>query len=272
MTEWPGGRGLAAVINVMLEEWAPGSAPGLGPMGNPLPAGVTDYQALSWARYGARTGARKLQDVLRHRGAHATFYVSGVLARRQPDLVAAIAADGHEVAGHGWAQNIIPATLDKETERGQLRDCVAALTDACGTRPTGWISPRCTPSAHTAELLAEAGFTWFGDVFDDDDPYLLDTGHGPIVCLPFDMEVNDLPMLVRHGRPTGDLAAAFRDLLASALAEGKPAYLDITVHAHVTGRLAGRRQLDLILAELAGAGVWVATRDQVARHYLASRG
>jgi hypothetical protein len=37
---WPGGRHLAVVLNVAYEGWSDGKAPGIGPMGNPLPAGA----------------------------------------------------------------------------------------------------------------------------------------------------------------------------------------------------------------------------------------
>jgi hypothetical protein len=46
---WPVDRPLAVSLNVILEGWAEGSAPGIGPMGNPLRPGVRDLQALSWA-------------------------------------------------------------------------------------------------------------------------------------------------------------------------------------------------------------------------------
>ena len=270
MATWLGEPRIAVVINVMVEQWAAGSAPGLGPMGNPLPPGVVDHQALSWARYGPRTGTRKVARVLEKHGVPGTFYVSGVLAEEQPDLVKAIHLDGHEVAAHGWAQNIVPAALDRAAEREQIHRSLSALTDACGRTPTGWISPRCTPSANTDDLLAEAGLTWFGDVFDDDEPYLIDTEHGAIGGLPFDMEMNDLPMLVRYGRPTGDLLAGFEQLFAAASAEDGPVYLDVTVHAHVAGRLAGRHQLDLILRRLAEEDVWITTRHALAERYLAT--
>ena len=45
---WPGGRHLAGVLNVAYEGWSDGKAPGIGPMGNPLPAGAFDTNALSW--------------------------------------------------------------------------------------------------------------------------------------------------------------------------------------------------------------------------------
>ncbi len=44
---WPEGRSLAVAVNVMLEGWTDDSAPGIGPMGNPLKPGVLDLQARS---------------------------------------------------------------------------------------------------------------------------------------------------------------------------------------------------------------------------------
>ena len=34
---WPGGKRIAVVFNVCLEQWSDGKAPGISPMGNPLP-------------------------------------------------------------------------------------------------------------------------------------------------------------------------------------------------------------------------------------------
>jgi len=61
---WPTGQPHAVVINIMYEQWAPGTAPGLGPVGNPLPGGVLDYQALSWSEYGPHTGIWRLLELL----------------------------------------------------------------------------------------------------------------------------------------------------------------------------------------------------------------
>ena len=41
-------------------------------------------------------------DVLATHGAHATFFLTGERAVAHPDLVDRIAAEGHEVANHGW--------------------------------------------------------------------------------------------------------------------------------------------------------------------------
>ena len=36
---WPKKKRIAVVFNVCLEAWSDGKAPGISPMGNPLPAG-----------------------------------------------------------------------------------------------------------------------------------------------------------------------------------------------------------------------------------------
>jgi hypothetical protein len=64
LPDWPSERPLAVSLSVMLEGWAEGSAPGIGPMGNPLKPGVRDLHALSWAAYGPKVGAWRLLDLL----------------------------------------------------------------------------------------------------------------------------------------------------------------------------------------------------------------
>ena len=64
MTDWPDDKPLAVCVNVMCEMWTDDSAPGLGPMGNPLAKGHLDTQARSWAEYGMTTGAYRLLDIV----------------------------------------------------------------------------------------------------------------------------------------------------------------------------------------------------------------
>src|SRR5690242_17848304 len=196
---WPTASPLAVSVSIMLEGRAEPDAPGIGPMGNSLRAGTIDLQARSWADYGAKVGAWRLLDLLDREGVRAVFYTSGVLAERFPELAAAIAQRGHVVAAHGWSQGTLPAYLTEEAEAGDIAHCVAVLTRTSGARPAGWLSPRCTPSAHTSRLLAAAGFRWHADMFDSDLPYPITTESGTICGMPFTMEVNDMPLYVRYG-------------------------------------------------------------------------
>ena len=91
---WPGGRHLAVVLNVAYEGWSDGKAPGIGPMGNPLPAGAFDTNALSWGSYGATRGIERLLCVLDRAKRSASVMVSGVFGERTPATVRAIVQAG----------------------------------------------------------------------------------------------------------------------------------------------------------------------------------
>jgi hypothetical protein len=231
---------IAMSVSVMLEGWTDDAAPGIGPMGNPLRAGVYDTQAKSWAEYGAKTGAYRLLDVLADTGTKAVFYVSGILAERNPELMQLIIRQGHEIAAHAWSQHIIPAYQTREEEEADLKRCIATIERTAGVRPSGWISPRATPSLNSPELLAKEGMTWIADVFDRDLPYTLKTKNGDIVAMPFTMDVNDFPLCIRYGQEATAFVRTLQHLLEGWADIGKPrACIDMTVHAHVFGRPAG---------------------------------
>ncbi len=262
---WPTGRPRAVVINVMYEQWADGVAPSIGPMGTPLPGGAVDYQAISWARYGRTTGIYHLLELLSEFGVRGSFYASGILTESAPDSLRQIVSAGHELCGHSYSQNIIPASITKEEEQTDIASSLEALEKTTGIRPAGWISPRCTPSQYTSELLAAEGLSWYGDVFDADLPSVEQTQAGPIVALPFGMEVNDLPLFVRYGQPARELAQTFTEILDEHRRSRQKTYLDVTVHAHIGGRPAGLSALRTILTQLKMADdCWIATRNEIA--------
>jgi peptidoglycan/xylan/chitin deacetylase (PgdA/CDA1 family) len=255
-------RPLAVSVSIMLEGWTDDSAPGIGPMGNPLKPGVLDLQARSWAEYGPKAGAWRLLDVLARLDVRGVFYVSGILAERYPDLMKAIAGAGHAVAAHGWGQNIIPSYQTREEEARDLDRCIEAIEASTGRSPPGWLSPRCTPSARTSELLARSGFDWHADFFDSDLPYRHATPGGEIVAVPFTMEVNDMPLYVRYGAEPEAFTRTFERIVANWPRLGLPqGCLDITVHAHVFGRPFGAIEFMNCLEAARRHGDWVCLTD-----------
>lgn len=269
---WPGGRAVAVAFTIAYESWADGGAPAVGPMGNPLPQGIPDLQARSWGRYGSTTGIRRLQSILDARDVRGTVMVSGVIAEEAPETVRALTAAGHDVCAHSYSQDVLPGTLDKAAERADIARCADLLDKAGGVRPRGWMSPRGTPSPNTGALLAESGFTWHGDCFDSDVPYVERHDAGDLVAIPFHMEINDMPVLIRHGGSPEELVNRFRAALSWALAhEDGPVHLDVTAHAHVLGRLpsawAYEAMLDMVAED---PRVWCATRSEIAELVLAA--
>jgi peptidoglycan/xylan/chitin deacetylase (PgdA/CDA1 family) len=269
---WPGSRHVAVVLNVAFEGWSDGKAPGIGPMGNPLPGGIFDTNALLWGHYGAVRGIDRLLGVLERSKVRGSVMVSGVFAERIPKTVKSISDAGHEIVAHAYAQEIIPAKFSEEEDRAHIAKTTSLLASAIGSKPQGWISPRGTPGAHTARLLLEAGYRWQGDVFDDDRPYIQTFGKDSIVGIPLAMEVNDLPHAMRFGRSPRQFVELFDDNLAAVLADPAGAViLDVTAHCHCYGRPAGAWAFETIARSVRGRDdIWLTTRNEIATHVLQS--
>lgn len=267
---WPGGRRVAVVFNIAYEAWSEGKAPGIGPMGNVLERGYFDTNAHSWVSFGAIRGIQRLLEVAESNGIRTSVMVNGVLAEHFPETVRAIQARGHEVVAHSWGMDVIPVYLSEEDERTNLRRSAAAIRQATGVRPVGWISPRGTSSFVTGRLLAEEGFLWYGDINDDDLPYVMEFGDRRLVAIPLTMDVNDLPWCVRYGHPPAGLLQVFRETLeALRHRERRAVMMDATAHTHVFGRSSGAWVFDDMMRHAREfEDIWIATREQMARHVL----
>lgn len=267
---WPGNRRVAVIFNVAYEAWADGHAPGIGPMGNPLPGGTLDTNARSWGEYGRIRGITRLLRVLDRARVQASIMVSGILGERAPETVRAIADGGHEIVAHGYSQDRVPALLPPDQLQDDIARTTDALASAAGRRPQGWISPRGTPASGMSRLLAEAGYRWHGDAFDDDRPYVETWPSGSIVAVPLTMEINDLPHAMRFGRSPQQFVELFTAQLEHALADEVDALLvDVTAHAHVYGRPSGAWAYGAIARAAASRDdVWVARRAEVAQHVI----
>jgi len=268
---WPQGKKIAVVFNVCLEAWSDGKAPGISPMGNQLPPGVLDTMAISWAAYGVKRGIYRLLDGLHAHGAVASVMVNAVIAERAPQTVRAVADAGHEVLSHSYAMDVIPALLSDEDERKNIARCTALLEKASGRKIEGWLSPRGTSRADTPRLLAEAGYAWYGDVFDDDLPYVLTFGNKRIVAIPLGTDVNDMQFM-KYGNAPKTMLESFNENVAIAKEKGEVSIIDVTCHAHIFGHPRGAYYYERIIdAAARNADVWIGTRAQIAHHVLAQK-
>src|SRR6185312_4350178 len=53
-----------------------------------------------------------------------------------------------------------------------------------------------TETLETPELLVDAGIKYVGDWVYDDEPTTIRTAKGPLVTLPYTLELNDIPMMI----------------------------------------------------------------------------
>lgn len=221
--------------------------------------------------YGATTGIHRLMGVLAHAGIKRNVFTSGVLAERDPDQVRAVAEAGHEIVTHGYAQDLIPATLSAEQDEDYMRRATQGLTSVTGTHPSGWISPRATATTETMRRLVRHGYKWQGDFLDTDLPYLQKFAEGGLVAVPLSIEVNDLAHSMRFGRTPRQFVELFDEALSHLLANSKDVViLDVLVHSHCYGRPACAWAYAEIAEKCAGRkDIWITTRGQIADHFLA---
>lgn len=81
----------------------------------------------------------QLLRLLARHGARATFFICGLAARRHPDIVRTIAAEGHGVGAHGWDHRPLLGLPDGELRR-QVDRPLALLDDLTG-RHVRWFRP-----------------------------------------------------------------------------------------------------------------------------------
>lgn len=109
----------------------------------------------------------RILGLLAERGVKATFFTLGWVAERYPQLVRRIAADGHEVASHGYGHERASA-LPREAFLADIRLAKAVLEDITGEAVSGYRAPsfsigRANLWAH--DCLAEAGYRYSSSVY-----------------------------------------------------------------------------------------------------------
>lgn len=137
---------------------------------------VEDVRAMvpDGERYASRVPELTLRylDWLEARGARATFFVVGDVARAHPDLIREMLHRGHEIACH--SNHHVP--LDKLTPDEFRRDVDEARVAlaACGAdRVVGYRAPTCSLTSTTQwahDALAAMGFTYSSSVLPARNP------------------------------------------------------------------------------------------------------
>jgi peptidoglycan/xylan/chitin deacetylase (PgdA/CDA1 family) len=142
---------------------------------------------LSQGTFGAKVGVPAILDILKDHELSATFFVPGRVAERYPGHVERMLAAGHEVAHHGYTHQS-PTKMSRSQEQDELESGLVALRKL-GADVTGYRSPSWDFSAHTLDLLDEAGLDYTSNLMDDIRPYR-HTAHN-LVELPVSWVLDD---------------------------------------------------------------------------------
>jgi peptidoglycan/xylan/chitin deacetylase (PgdA/CDA1 family) len=264
-TSWPGGKRVAVLVSVLLENWTDGKWPSYFTRTTPIRAGLVDHAGIEWSHFGGREGIWRILRLLERSGRKATVFTSGRAGELYPDAVRAVAAAGHDVAAHGYAQDVFYSELSREQQQASIRQCCDILEQLAGRRPSGWASPVYSWNEETFDILAREGFSWYADALDISLPRLRKTASGNLVALPWSDFV-DNRVLRASPRDFFDVYKETFDYLDRAEPLG---LLHIAVHSHFGGRPMMAAMFEKTLAYFQNAGsVWFPRHAELVQWFL----
>jgi allantoinase len=263
------GKRIVVHLVVNVEHWV---------FGEPMPRTIItpphgrettpDIPNFSWADYGMRAGMSRILDIFNERQLPASTSINaGVIEAYAPAAEAMLKADW-EFIGHGVHQKAIN---HGGAEAELLELALSKLETFTGIRPRGWLSPGLRESDDTPDLLKGLGVDYVCDWVVDDLPSWMHTRHGPLIAMPYNLEINDSIIYAIERHASGQMAERLERTLRlfERECEANVRILAIGLHPHLIGvphRFAElERMLDCLYAS---KEVAFATGSQIADWYM----
>jgi peptidoglycan/xylan/chitin deacetylase (PgdA/CDA1 family) len=238
------------------------------PYGQPL---LPDLPNWAWHEYGMRVGYWRFHEVLNHFNVKATLAINGSVIKTYPRVAEAGLKAGWELMGHGYIQRPMHHVED---QKKAITETVKVIREFSGKPPRGWESPGLTETYDTIDWLAEAGIEYVADWVLDDQPCTIQTAHGPIVSVPYTVEMNDIAMMVLQNHPSEEWLRRGVDQFDRLYAEGGKSarVMAISVHPYITGvphRIGYLEKLYEYILQRPGVLMW--TGEQILDWYKQAR-
>ncbi len=195
---------------------------------------VPDVPNFAWAEYGMRRGMPRILEMFADRGLPASASINAGVVDAYPTCAEAILAAGWEFIGHGIHQRSVEAEAD---EAGLIDAATDKLKNFSGKPVRGWLSPGLIETFATPDLLKAAGIEYVCDWVLDDLPCWMTTKHGPMIAMPYTLELNDsvIYAVERHSSP--EMHRRLKDTLEVFDQElgREPRVLTLALHPHLIG-------------------------------------
>ena len=240
----------------------------------PPPTGVTqlpDVPHWGWHEYGNRVGFWRMKALLDELKIVPSLSVNARVCLDYPRIAKACRDAGWEFMGHSYDQR----PIHSEPDPGEMiRRSVKVLREFTGKRPVGWMGPGLTEQLDTPELLAAAGIKYVADWVIDDEPCTIKTRNGPLVTMPYTLELNDIAMMVVQHHAAREFETRCMDQFAQLYKEGKERakIMAIAVHPYISGVPHRFKYFEAVLRRLRKQkGVLIWNGAQILDWYLKSR-
>ncbi len=232
---WPGGKRLAFCLTANIAVHAFGKGRGHDNAKHGEPQTQRNY---SWRDYGNRIGIWRLFDLADELAIPLAHNANSLLYDEAPQIFTRIRARGDEIIAHGRtnAENFNDFRWEADEAR-IIREVTETFARNEGRAPKGWLSGGAYEHAWTPDLLKEAGYTYFTDWPCDDQPIWMRTRAGPLLCVPYPVELNDSAQIIHRQHAAREfcdmLVDQFEEMVEQS--ERHPLVCNISIHPHVFG-------------------------------------
>lgn len=212
---------------------------------------VPDIPNFGWVDYGMRAGLPRLINAIQSRGLPASTSFNAGVIQAYPRAAQAMHEAGWEFIGHGVHQKALNHAEGEEALIATSLDMIQAFT---GKRPKGWLSPGLRESYDTPEFLKKQGIDYVFDWVVDDVPHWMQTKEGPLLALPYNLEINDSIIYAVEKHQSNEMYQRLANTLSLFKRECviQPRVLTLGLHPHLIGvphRFESfEKMLDLLIA------------------------
>ncbi len=195
---------------------------------------VPDVPNYAWAEYGMRCGMPRILELFAARGLPASTSINAGVIEAYPACAEAMLEAGWEFIGHGLHQKSMQGEAD---EAGLIEAALDKLQDFTGLATRGWLSPGLKESLETPDILKAQGIDYVCDWVVDDLPAWMETAHGPLIAMPYNLEVNDSIIYAVEKHASDEMYKRLRDSVATFETEfgQNPRMMALGLHPHLIG-------------------------------------
>lgn len=240
---WPGGKRLAFCITTNIECFAFSKGRGHDSARHGEPQTQRNF---AWRDYGNRVGIWRLFDLFESLNLPAAHNTNSLLYDVAPQILDAIRRRGDEIVGHGRtnAENAHDFMWEADEAR-MIKEVTDTFIRHEGRGPKGWMGAGAYENSTTPDLLKEAGYTYLMDWPCDDQPIWMQTRSGPILLVPYPVEINDTPALLLRQHSMSEFCEMIVDQFDEMIDQcaAQPLVFNLSIHPYICGQPFRLRRL-----------------------------
>jgi allantoinase len=273
---WPNGARAACAIVVSAEYYEmqppadafiPPNVPG-GFGRGPYP----DFRNYSVRAYGNRVGIFRIFAALEKYGLKASVALDALTAELCPQLLPHIARHGFGIVAHGQSvTRVISSRMSESEERDYIAATLDTIRARTGVTPLGWHGPEYGESRRTPDLLAMLGVKYVLDWPNDEQPFTMQTPHGPLTSLPMLIDLDDVYAQFQRKISAARWQSCVEDAVERIAADGQDGMarlLVINLHPWLSGHPFRIGQVEAVFETLTKrTDLWLADTDAIAAYW-----